>query len=159
MASGAAPAPLAIEPLGSGCLSVRLVRGDPLTHPVAADLPRGDVETIPRVDRGDREHERGELRVVVVARGVVPHLVRNGVRAVGETSSRLGERQSGTLGLGEVRDVSPGGDRVDALIGFAGVLELAGVNVDADAATVDLARAQLDEIQRRLADVGLLEGV
>jgi hypothetical protein len=36
------------------------------------------------------------------------------------------------------------------------MLELAGVDVDADAATVDLARAQLDEIQRRLGDVGLL---
>ena len=125
------------------------------TH-VSADLPRGDVETIPGVDRGDREHERGELRVVVVARGVVPHVVRNGVRAVGETSGRLGERQSGPLGLGEVRDIAPGGDRVDALVGLARMLELAGVNVDADAATVDLARAQLDEIQRRLGDVGLL---
>src|SRR6266545_239910 len=139
MASGAAPAPLAIEPLGSGCLSVPLAWGNPLAHPIPADLPRGDVETIPGVDRGDREHERGELRVVVVARGVVPHVVRNGVRAIGETGSRLGERQSGPLGLGEVRDISPDGDRVDALIGFARMLELAGVHVDADAATVDLA--------------------
>jgi hypothetical protein len=37
--------------------------------------------------------------------------------------------------------------------------ELAGVDVDADAATVDLARAQLDETRRGLGDVGLLECV
>jgi hypothetical protein len=74
------------------------------------------------------------LRLVVVARGLVPDVVRDGVRAVGETSSRLGERQSGPFGLGEVRDVAPDGDRVDALVGLTRVLELAGVDVDADAA-------------------------
>jgi len=94
-----------------------------------------------------------------VPRSLVPHVVRDRVRAVGDARDRLRERQSGPLGVREVRDIAPRGDRVDARIGLARELELARVDVDADAAAVDLARPQLDEIQRRLGDVGLLGGL
>ena len=79
-------------------------------------------------------------------RGDVPHVVGNRVRAIGEAGRRLRQRQGSPLGLGEVRGIAPDGDRVDALIGFARMLELAGVDVDADAATVS------DVVPRRHAE-------
>src|SRR3712207_3023738 len=49
---------------------------------LASDLAGGDVQPVPDVDRRDGEHERGELLLVVVAGGLVPHLVGHGVGRV-----------------------------------------------------------------------------
>ena len=65
--------------------------------------------------------------LVVVASGLVPDVVRDGVRPVGEPGHGLGQRERGALGVGEVRRLSPGGDHEDALVGLARGLELAGV--------------------------------
>ena len=51
--------------------------------------------------------ESGELRLVVVAGRLVPHLVGDRVRPVGEPGGGLGQRQGGPLGVGEVRSFSP----------------------------------------------------
>jgi hypothetical protein len=72
------------------------------------------------------------------------------------TGYGLGQRERGALGVGEVRRLSPCCDRVDALVGLARCLELAGVHVDADAAAIDLARPQLEQVAHRRGHAGSL---
>ena len=85
-----------------------------------------------------------------MARGLVPDLVRYRVGTVGETGGGLGQRQRGALGVAEIRRLAPRRDQEDALAALAGVLELAGVDVHAHAAAVDLARAQAHQVERGL---------
>ena len=115
--------------------------------PLPADLPGDDVEAVPGVDPCDREDECGELRLLVVAGSVVPHVVRDGVRTIGEASSSLGQRQGGPLGFGEVRDVSPRGDREDAGVGLTRVLSIRLCMVDPP--EVDGERRRLRRRRRR----------
>jgi hypothetical protein len=58
----------------SGGLAGRLGPADPLVHPLAGDLPGGGVDAVPGVDRRDRNHQPGELRLVVVAGCLLPHV-------------------------------------------------------------------------------------
>jgi hypothetical protein len=73
---------------------------------------------------------------------------------VGEPADRLGQGQRRALGVGEERRVTPGGHREDAVVGLAELAGDLGVLYGADAAAVDLARAQVHELQhpRRDAD-------
>ena len=71
--------------------------------------------------------ESSELRFAVVARGLIPDLVRYRVGTVGETGGSLGERQGGALGVAEIRRLAPCCDSVDALAALAHVLEFTGV--------------------------------
>ena len=81
------------EPAGLGALS-GCVSGVPsdLVGPLAGDLSGGHVRAVVRVDRRDRDHERGELLLGVVARGLIPDLVGYRVGTVGETGAGLCER-------------------------------------------------------------------
>jgi hypothetical protein len=53
---------------------------------LAGDLPGGDGEVVRRVGRGDRDHQRGELRFGVAAGGLVPDRVGD---RVGASASRV----------------------------------------------------------------------
>jgi hypothetical protein len=87
-------------------------RLDQLLYPVAAD---------------DRDHQRGELRLAVMTRSLLPDLVGHRVGAVREPGRGLGQHQRGALSIGEVRRFAPRRDGEDPRIRLAGVLELAGV--------------------------------
>jgi ketosteroid isomerase-like protein len=133
----------------AGCLGGLLsYRG----YKLAGDLPGGRVYAVERVDHRDRDDECGELRFAVVARGLIPDLVSHRVGSVGDPGGGLGERQRGALGVAEIRRLAPRRDGVDARAALARVLELAGVDVHARAAAVDLARAQMHEVERGLGD-------
>ena|SRR2546426_2883441 len=94
----------------------------------------------------------GPKRRLVVAPGdLVPDLVGYRVRPVGYTGDGLGER--GTFGVGEVGRLPLGRHGEEALVCFACLLKEAAVTVNADAAAIDLARAQLDKADRRRGNV------
>src|SRR4051794_15419722 len=94
-----------------------VLRADELLDPLAGDLPGGDVEPVPGVDRRYREHDGGQLVLVVVASGFVPDLVRNGVGAVGEAGHCPRQRGAGGGGGGDSRPLPPGGPPGDGLGG------------------------------------------
>ncbi len=109
------------------------------------------------------ETTRAAQRLLLVEpRRLVPDIVGHGVRAVAHPGDGFRERQRCALGLAEIGRVAPGGDGEDALVALAGLLELARVHVGAEAAAVDLARAQMDELPRHRRQVvavrRLLEG-
>src|SRR3954466_5694029 len=67
-----------------------LAGGDPLGDPLARDLWHGCVDAVPRVDRGDRKHERAELPTVVMQGSLLPDGVRDWVRAICEAGGGFG---------------------------------------------------------------------
>jgi hypothetical protein len=78
--------------------------------------------------------------------GGVPDRVGHLIGPVGQAGQRLGQVERGALGFAEVRRLAPGGDREDALLALAGLARRLGVHVDAHAAAVDLAGAQVHEL-------------
>jgi hypothetical protein len=88
-------------------------------------------------------NERGQLRLVEVLGGGVPDRVGDLIGPVGGARQRLGQGQRNSLGLAEVRRLTPGGDGEHALLALAGLARRLGVSVDAHAAAVDLAGAQV----------------
>jgi hypothetical protein len=71
------------------------------SHPgykLAGDLPGGRVQAVERVDRRDHDHECSKLRVAVVARRLIPDLVRYPVRTVGDTGGGPRWRSQRPLG-------------------------------------------------------------
>ena len=85
--------------------------------------------------------------LVVVVGGLVPDRVGHGVGAVGEAGRRLGQRQRGALGVGEVRRLPPRDDGAHSRSSSRPPWRGAGAHVDADAAAVDLAGPQVDELE------------
>jgi hypothetical protein len=75
-------------------------------------------------------------------------LVRHRIGAIVEPGHRLGEREGGAFGVGEIRRVAPRRDREQALVGFAGLFGKARMTVDTDAAAIDLARTQVDQFEQ-----------
>src|SRR5579859_129489 len=132
-------------------------RLDVARDPLAAHLARGGVEAVPQVDEADGHDERAELRLVVVADGLVPDLIRHGVGAIAQPRRRLCQRERGALGVGVVRRLAPGADGEDALVLLAELLERARVHVDAHAAPVDLAGAQVGQLDGDAGQAGLLD--
>src|SRR5215813_7516223 len=63
-----------------------------LRLPLAGGLARGDVEAVPDVDVGDREHQAGECHLVVVSGRFLPYLVGHGIGPIVEPSDGFGER-------------------------------------------------------------------
>ena len=112
-------------------------RGDPcstrLRRPLGLDdagdvVPGGlagrDIDAVEGVDRRGGDDEGRQLRLTVVSGGVVPDIVGNRVRPVGQPRARLGECQGGALCVAEVRSIAPRGDKVDALAVYTHSLEL-----------------------------------
>ena len=85
---------------------------------------------------------------IEMLRGLVPDRVRHRVLAVGEACDRLGQGQRGALGVGEIGRLAPGRHGKQALVGFAQLAGGLGMHVDADAATIDLAGAQVHQFQK-----------
>jgi hypothetical protein len=79
---------------------------------------------------------------------LVPDLVRHRVGPVGEPGHGLGQGQRRPLGLVEVGRLPPGCDREQPLVGLALLLGVLRAGIDAEAAAVDLARPQVDEVER-----------
>jgi len=86
---------------------------------------------------------------------VVSQALRHRVGPVTEAGHGFGQRQGGAFGVGEVRRLAPGGYGEEPLVGLAGLPGRPHTCVDAGAATVDLARPQVDEVQRQLRNATL----
>src|SRR3989442_10389641 len=84
-------------------------------------LPRGRVEAVEEIRRGDPQHQSRELLLVVVLGGGVPNRVRNRIGPVVQPCG-LGERESGALGVGEVRCIPPGRYGEQLLVRHSGLL-------------------------------------
>jgi hypothetical protein len=108
-----------------------------------------DVPSVEGVDQSDERHQGGELVLVVVLGGMGPGLVGDAAGGVGEAGALLRQLQSGSLGVGEHRGLTPGRDEVEARRGLAGVSGVLGVHVGAEAAAVDLAGPDLHQLLRR----------
>src|SRR5215510_15198706 len=81
----------------------------------AGYLTSRDVESVVEVRHRDVEHEGCECRLVVVPRGVVPDRIGHPVLAVRDPRDRFGERERGTLRVGEERRLAPCWHRGDSL--------------------------------------------
>jgi hypothetical protein len=92
------------------------------------------------VDQGDEAHERADLVVVVVLPHRGPGLVGHAA-TVADARPLFRQRQRGALGFGEYRGVPPGGDQVNPDLRLTRGRGLLRVDVDAETAAVDLARA------------------
>ena len=79
---------------------------------------------------------------------LVPELVGDRVGPVAQPRDRLGERERSALSLAEIGRVPPGRHREEALVGLARLLRLARSAVDTEAAAVDLARTQVNQLER-----------
>src|SRR5215213_3358030 len=115
---------------------------------LARDLPCGDVEPIPDVDTRDSDDQRCECLLVIVPGGLVPDFIRHGIRPIAEPGCRLSKRQRGPLSVGEVGRLTPGCYREEALVCLAEFSGNARMLDGADAAAVDLARPQIDQLKR-----------
>jgi len=91
-----------------------------------------------------------------LAGDLVPELVGHRVGPVAQARDRLGERQRGALGVGEVGRVPPGGHGEQLLLGGVRFLGVAPAVVDAEAAPVDLASPQVHQLQRRFRHAAFL---
>src|SRR5262249_37742097 len=124
-------------PLGSSRCQRTDISGSPTQvledalHPFSGGLLGGDHQAIPRIDRRDRDQERCELRIIVMAGGLLPPLVRNRIGMVRETGDDLSQRQGGSLRIAEIRRFAPRRDGKNSLIALASVDKLAGVHVEA----------------------------
>src|SRR5215831_3404385 len=105
-----------------------------LCNPIPGHLPRGDVETVPEIREGDRDHQRTEIGLGEMSRSFLPYLVRYRIRSVAEPRGGLRERERGALGLRVVRGLTPCRESEDPCVALTELLERATVHVDADAA-------------------------
>src|SRR5262245_4558982 len=84
-----------------------------------------------------------------MSRRVLQHLVRHRIGSVAEPRRCLRQRERGALGLGVVGGFSPRPEREDPRALLTKLLERARVHVDANAASIDLTDAKVDELERR----------
>src|SRR6266480_2467287 len=132
---------------GPAAGSRRPSRGDPEARLVMVGLDaRGDHQPVPGVDGGDREDELRELGLVEGGARALPGRVRH--LAVGDQRHRLAQLERRALALVIQRALAPGVERVKALLGLAAGAGVLPVHVDADGATVDLRRADRDELAK-----------
>lgn len=80
-------------------------------------------------------------------------------RALAEAGELLGPGQGGALAWGEVRGFLPDAERLQALLGLAGLARVVGVHVHAVGAAVDLRGAQIDQFDQRTLQAGLGQGL
>ena len=99
-----------------------------LRDPFTGDLPCRDVDAVEGVDERNLDDECCERRLVVMPGGFGSDLVADRVGAIADARQLLGQRERRAFRLGEIGRVAPGGDREQALVGFA---PLAGVRAHA----------------------------
>src|SRR6185437_8560126 len=128
-------------------------------EPLPGHLSRCDIQAIPDVDEGYIEEQGGERLLVIMASGFVPDLVRDRLGPVSQAGDCLSERESGAFGVGEVGSVPPGGDSEEAFVGFPRLFEHASMHVQADATAVDLAGAQMNEVEGALRHVAMFHNL
>src|ERR1700730_3032462 len=114
----------------------------------ACDLSGGNVETVEDVGRGDRKDQSRQRRLLVMTCGLVPDVVGNRIRPVAEPGNGLGERQRGAFGVGKIGRFSPGRHREEAIVCFTHLLGFTSATVNAEAAAIDLANAQVNKSER-----------
>jgi hypothetical protein len=78
-----------------------------LRFPFRSYLTRADVQAVEHIHRADGNDKAGERPFVVVPCGLVPDLVRYGVRPIAQSRYRLGEREGGAFSVGEVWRMPP----------------------------------------------------
>src|SRR5215510_16582266 len=127
-------------------------------QPPPCNLASADVEAIPDVNRPDGKKQPGQRLLVVMPGGLIPDFIGDRIRAVAEPCHSFREGQRCTFGICKVRCVTPDGYGEKALIRFAGLPDLTGVHVHADAAAVDLAGTKFDKAKRGLGHSALLHG-
>src|SRR5690242_10689701 len=121
-------------------------------------LPGGDVEAVEEVGHPDHEDQGRKSLLVVMPGGLVPDVVWDRVRPVGQSGDGLGECEGGSFGLCEVGRLSPGCHGEEALVCFAGLLRTACARVNTEATAIDLTRAQVNQLKRRLRHAALSRG-
>ena len=117
------------------------------------------MEAVEAVGCGAQEDQDRQSLLVVVPGGLVRDLVWDRVGPVGKAGDGLGEREGGTFGVGEVGCLPPGRHGEEALVCFACLLGAACARVNAEAAAIDLARAQVDKLKRRRRHATLSRGL
>src|SRR5579859_604469 len=140
-----------------GCAPVDL---PPITLPtLARHLPGRGVEAIEEVGGGDHQDESCQALFIVVAGGLFPDLVGNGISLVSETRGGLSERERGAFSLCEVGRLPPGRYGEEPLICFTSFFGAARAIVDTVATAINLARAQMDQLKRFLWHSTLASGL
>jgi hypothetical protein len=126
--------------------------------PFAGNLPGSDVDAVEDVHGGDPQDQRGQPLLVVVPGGFVPDLVRYGIGPVAESGDGFREGQGGAFGVVEVRGIPPSGKGEEPLV-FLAVFSGLGRGAKADAAPVDLAGSQVNQVERALRYAPFLHGL
>ncbi len=80
-------------------------------------------------------------------------------RPLTEAGELLGPGQGGALARGEVGGFLPDAERLQTLLGLAGLARVVGMHVHAVGATVDLRSAQVDQFDQRAFQAGLGQGL
>jgi hypothetical protein len=119
---------------------------------------QADGDAVPGVHEGDDEGEVNDLGFGEMGLEAVVNLV-GGVGG-GDVDEGLGPGEGGFFAVVEERALVPGGEAIEALLGFAFGAGLGGVKVAAIDAAVDLGDAEFDERAKFGVDGGeLLAGV
>src|SRR5215472_14935205 len=140
--------------LAGGCAAIGLLgvqRFDPRTR----DLFRRGIDPIEGVDPRDVDDKCCKASFIVVPCGVIPDLVAHRVWTIAQACRSFGERERGALGIGEIRRFTPCADCENASIRLTHILQGVGMHLDADAAAVDLARAQVYKFESPRRDAAL----
>ena len=119
--------------------------------PIAPTLParaRGSIEAVEGIDQADLHDQRRQGSLSVMPCGFVPNLVGHWIYAVAQPCCGLRER--GAFRLGEVRRIAPSGQGEETLVGLSSLLQFTRMHVGTNAAAIDLANAQLDELAETL---------
>ena len=94
--------------------------------------------------------------LIKVLCGFFPDLIGHRIGPVTDASERLGERQCSTLSLTKDGVVPSSGYSANALVGLARLFQIAGMQVNADATTIDLAGTQVDQFEHRWRHTALV---
>src|SRR5690242_16597091 len=103
---------------------------------LTGNLSTRDSQTVPRINRGDREGEIGDLLLVEMC-------ARLFVRCIGRVSlcnqrERFSPGQCRAFAVRVVRAFTPRIERVEALFAFSNSAEILPVHVEAEGTAVDL---------------------
>src|SRR4029077_520671 len=87
--------------------------------------------------------------------GLVPYSLRYWIGPVAKPRNCFCKRQRGAFGLGKIRRFPPGSYSEETVVCLAGLLKLSGAHIHTEATAIDLAGAQVNEIERALGHTTL----